>query len=95
MAELLNLTAPINQNITTSTWKVVFLQMDMESSRIIIRVKSNLDVYKEILYEGQIAIDYMKALNLMNFSTNSMQKRILQRLSTDGVLVGAVSGVPD
>jgi len=37
----------------------------------------------------------LKAQNKMNFSVNSRQKRIFQQLTTDGVLLGTVSGVPD
>lgn len=37
----------------------------------------------------------LKAQNKMNFSTISRQKRIYQQLTTDGVLVGSVTGSPD
>lgn len=37
----------------------------------------------------------LKAQNKMNFSINSRQKRIYQQLTTDGVLIGTVTGAPD
>lgn len=94
MAEQLDLTTPEVVSKTTTSYQVVFLQMDWDLKLINVRVKSNLGERKEILYEGQIAVDYMRTLNTGNFSVNSLHKRILQRLSADGVLVGTVSGVP-
>ena len=37
----------------------------------------------------------LRAQNKMNFSVTSRQKRIFQQLTTDGALIGTVSGVPD
>jgi hypothetical protein len=95
MAEQLDLTTPIVESKTTRNYKVVFIQMDIELKTIVIHVKSDLSERKEILYTGQVAVDYVKFINTANFSVKSLNKWILQRLSTDGVLVGTVSGAPD
>jgi hypothetical protein len=46
-------------------------------------------------YHGPEALDLMKWMNTANFTTTSMHKRILQKLSNDGVLPGTVTGTPD
>jgi hypothetical protein len=46
-------------------------------------------------YSGQTAIDFIKYINTANFSTTSLNKRILQKLSNDGVIPGTVTGAPD
>jgi hypothetical protein len=37
----------------------------------------------------------MAALNKADLSSNSLQKRVLQKLIDDGVIPGTVSGAPD
>jgi hypothetical protein len=46
-------------------------------------------------YEGAEACTMLRALNKANLTTNSLHKRILDRLIADKVLVGAVAGVPE
>jgi hypothetical protein len=46
-------------------------------------------------YTGQTALDYIKFINTANFTTKSLHKRILERLASDGVLPGTVTGTPD
>jgi len=47
------------------------------------------------LIQNPQATVLMRALNKADLSTNSLQKRIMERLVTDGVLTGTISGVPD
>lgn len=95
MAEKLDLTTPEVVSKITVSYRVAFIQLDWELKKIIIYIRSDLGERRAIIYEGQQAVDYMRILNKSNFSINSMHKRILQKLSLDGELVGTVSGVPD
>lgn len=102
--EQLELTDPVTTPaVTTATFKVVGIAMHMETvaavsgapGLIVIELKDNLGVRRSQRYEGQTAIDYMKFINTANFSTKSLHKRILERLSSEGVLPGTVTGAPD
>ena len=104
MAEELILTDPIVDPETVITsYKVVGLNLDFEypitsdqqKGLVGIRLRDNLGGSLYHQYEGDEAIDMMKWMNTANFSTNSMQKRILQKLSNDGVISGTVTGAPD
>jgi len=92
---------------TTSKFKVIMLVLDHETivtfpppaetlpGLVMIKLKDDLGKYHTHQYTGQVAQDYIKFINTANFSTKSMHKRILERLSTDGVLPGTVTGTPD
>lgn len=103
MEELI-LTDPVTEPETTkSSYRVIALYMNYEALSptdinpgiVTIQLKDNLGGFFTHEYTGQIAIDYMKFINTANFSTTSMNKRILQRLSNEGVLSGTVTGAPD
>ncbi len=46
-------------------------------------------------YSGQAAKEFIQFINTADFSTHSLTKRVLNKLSTDGVLPGTVVGEPD
>ena len=62
---------------------------------IVIRLRDNLNVLSSYQYFGADATQMIKTLNTANLSTKSMHKRILEKLSNDGKLVGTVTGAPD
>jgi len=103
--EQLELTDPIvTPGTLTVSYRVLSLLLNWEGQPSIpggilgtvdILLKDNLDGRLSHRYEGQPAIDMMKWLNTANFSVNSMHKRILQKLSNDGVIPGTVTGTPD
>jgi hypothetical protein len=104
MAEELILTDPdVEPEKVVTSYKVVGLNLDFEFpitatqevGLVGIRLRDNLGGALHHQYEGDAAIDMMKWLNTANFSVNSMQKRILQKLSNDGVIPGTVTGTPD
>jgi hypothetical protein len=66
-----------------------------ESGYFRINLKDNLGGLFTHTYIGKEAVDYIKAINTGNFTTKSMNKRILEKLSADGVLPGTVQGTPD
>lgn len=61
-----------------------------------VKVKDNNGGYTYCQYIGQEAHNMIKWLNTANFTTNSMQKRVLQKLMADGKLpLGTVQGTPE
>jgi|RhiMethySRZTD1v2_1073278.scaffolds.fasta_scaffold576679_2 hypothetical protein len=95
MAEQLDLTAPITYPSTTY-YKVAELRLQRESpSSIYVRLKGTNGEHFDHLYEGATALNLIIALNKANLTTNSLEKRILNQLITDGFLSGTVSGSPD
>jgi hypothetical protein len=109
MAEELVITDPIEHPTPpapppTTKYKVVSLTMDVETPPVpapepgllIIKVRDNNGIAITVQYLGAEAMTFIKYMNTANFSTTSMQKRILQKLSNEGYLPpGTVSGVPD
>ena len=104
MAEELVLTDPIQPAPPppTTKYKVLAMLTDREAPtpagpglvRITVADDQGLRSYPE--YTGAEAIDLMRWMNTANFSVNSMQKRVLQKLSGDGKLPpGTVTGTPD
>lgn len=92
MAEALTLTTP--QSVTDYTIDMLKLSWS-EASIVVLLHDTQGDKFK-CTYTGQAATDLMIALNKANLSTNSLQKRILNQLVTDGKLPpGTVTGIPD
>ncbi len=50
---------------------------------------------REFRYEGSIAMTLLLALNTANLTIKSLERRVLERLIADGLLAGAVTGLPD
>lgn len=94
MAEILTLTDFVVPPTVTS-YRVAQLTIKRLPNPIIqIRVVDNLGNIFGHIYDGDTAKDFINQLNTMNFTNTSLENRILQRLSTDGILVGTVSGTP-
>jgi hypothetical protein len=87
----------------SSTYRVMAITLNLEAVSpssgepgfVHIVLRDNLNAPFTHTYEGQVATDMIKALNKANLTTKSMHKRILEKLSTDGVLPGTVTGAPD
>jgi hypothetical protein len=92
MAETLILTTP--QSVTD--YKIVILKLDWNQKSIVIVLEDTQGDKLKKSYSGAEAEALIIALNKANLSTLSLQKRILQRLVTDGLMAdGAVTGSPD
>lgn len=94
--EELELTDPVVT--TTTTYKVQSLTFDtahLSGGYVGIHLIDNLGGRFGHAYTGQEALDYIKFVNTANFTVKSLHKRILERLSADGVLPGTVTGAPD
>lgn len=96
MAETLVLTVPeVVPQITTTDYHVILLRLDIEAKQVSVHVRGSNGERKEFRYENQAAVDLITALNKANLTTKSLQRRILEKLAVDGLLVGTVSGTPD
>lgn len=94
--EELELTEPVVKTRSTYKLEALTLSFSHPSGGLVsIHLVDNIGVPLYHYYEGQTAIDYIKFINTANFTTKSLHKRILERLSTEGVLPGTVVGVPD
>jgi len=94
MAEIVTLTAPIVPP-TLTTYRVVMLSLDWDSASIAIRLKGTNGETKFCGYQGATALSMMTTLNKANLTANSLQKRVLTQLISDGEIAGAISGSPD
>jgi len=96
-AEQIDLTTPYDPDERiTSTMKVERLDLNWGDDRISVFLYSTTNGVKFVHhYTGTQATDLMKALNKADLTTNSLQKRVMNRLVTDGLLEGSVSGSPD
>jgi hypothetical protein len=108
MEELTLTTPEVTPEVVKNKYHVVLFSMDHEAVAMaapppamsepgVVRItlKDNLGGTLTHQYVGKTAIDFIKFINTANFTTNSLHKRILQRLTTDGIIVGTVSGTPD
>lgn len=92
MAETLTLTTP--QSVTT--YIIDMLKLSWTGASIVVLLHDTQGDKYKASYSGQSATDLMVALNKANLTTNSLQKRILNQLVTDGKLpAGTVTGTPD
>jgi hypothetical protein len=90
--ELLTLTTPT----PVTTYRVTALELHWTRAYIRVQLISSLGVAFKAEYTGTEATNLMVGLNKANLSTNSLHKRILERLATDGKLpAGTVTGSPD
>lgn len=97
MAERLTLTTPITPPAPTTTDYVVrSLYLGWEEALIQVVLRDNNGHTLPCTYEGPPATALMIALNKANLTNNSLHKRIINQLTTDGkVPAGAVTGAPD
>lgn len=76
-------------------WEIDTLLLAWRSQIIHIDVISNVGTKRNKEYTGLDAKNKMLALNKANLSTKSLHKRIMEFLVADGVITGAITGVPD
>jgi hypothetical protein len=98
-------TAEVVPEVTTATYRLVFLSLDWERSTILIRLRGEHGETKSFTYGGtdpavtqadrDAALALMVGLNKANLSIKSLQRRVLERLIADGKLSGSITGAPD
>ena len=94
--EVVTLSTPIIKP-NTSSCNVDVITLDVTNSRIVINLVCNN--YERIAkqydsFTTPTGATLLHALNIGNFSTNSLMKAVYNRLITDGVIIGTISGVP-
>ena len=95
MAEKLDLTSAITTPNLTD-YRVASVTFDWDGAQIMIALRGTNGERLVALYTGPTATTLMIALNKIDCSVTSLQKRIINRLVTDGKLpAGTVSGTPD
>lgn len=95
MAEKIDLTTPYKPDPREATdFTVAMLVLDRFGQGVHITLRKN-GVSAEFSYNGDEAMDIMRALNKANLSIKSLDRRILEKLIADGKIVGTISGSPD
>lgn len=96
MAEVLTLTSPPPQPPQLTSWRVAQLHLNWTGANItVVLIGNNNSETLTHTYTGTTATTFMNALNKANLSTTSLHKRVIERLVTDGVIAGTISGSPD
>jgi len=98
MAEQHDLTTPIPAVGGTSFWRVqhITLHYDGDDSYIKIGLVGENSERKSVGYTGDEAAVLIRQLNTANLSVNSLHKRVMGKITTDGLIgAGSVSGTPD
>jgi hypothetical protein len=93
--EIVTLTTPAVQTATTCT--VTFIGLELTTNRITVNVQPNVGSQITKVYDASTVptgASLLSTLNRSNFTTNSLIKAVYNRLSTDGVCAGTVSGTP-
>ena len=94
MSEQLDLSAPIVPPSITS-YRVTVLHLDWNAPSVKVGLTGSDGSAPIFSYAGNEASALMTVLNTANLSTTSLQKRVLQKLTTDGKLpAGSVTGTP-
>lgn len=96
MPESVDLTAPIAKPSITN-YALDYLTLDVGNSSILVVLKGNTGDTIQKVYNSTTTptgASLLSALNTSNNSTTSLIKRVYNRLISDGVLVGSVSGSP-
>ena len=91
--EQVDLQVPI-QPPSTTHYRISRLTLDWDAACIDIVLRDNLGGTQTFTYNGQEATNLMVLLNTANLTNNSLHKRTMNRLITDGKLMGAVTGTP-
>ena len=84
--------------ITADQFYVGGLNLNWIDKEITIVLASDVNAWtatKTVKYEGALAESLMILLNKADLSSNSLQRRIIQRLIDDGYVQGTISGTPD
>ena len=92
--ERLDLTTPVTTPNQTD-WKVDELHFEWTAARITVVLKGTNGERLRHVYMGATASSLMTTLNKANLTTNSLHRRVLTQLVSDGVIAGTVAGTPD
>ena len=81
---------------STPDYRIDLLTLDWAGARIRVELRCvTTEKRRAFDYTGATATNLMRALNTADLTTNSLHKRVLNRLIADGKLAGSVTGSPD
>lgn len=92
--EQANLTTP-EVKPTNTHWKIERVLLDWSTEAIHVSLTGANNEAKFHSYHGNTATTLLRQLNIANLAGQSLHKRILNRLITDGIISGTVTGAPD
>jgi len=92
--EQIDLSTPITQPSITN-YRLNKLDLRWLDQHIRIELVADSGEVIEHSYDGDIARNLMIALNKMDLSVKSLQRRVMEKLIADGIISGAISGAPD
>jgi len=101
MEELVLTDPVVIPGVTKSKFHIISLTFGMEGGPdtppaiVSINLRDDNNIPHHHAYTGQEAQDFIKFVNTGNFTTKSLNKRVLEKLSTDGILPGTVTGAPE
>jgi len=79
---------------SASTLQVDSLLLNWRDKRIVVHLGDG-NLQKMVEYTGAEAENLMITLNKANLTTNSLHKRVINKLIADGHIAGSISGSPD
>lgn len=97
MSERIYLSEPYQpQQLAALSFEICRLDLNWGAQSILVELfDPDTNIRRKFCYEGQTAINLMKALNKANLSTKSLHRRVIEKLINDGKLDGTISGDPD
>ena len=95
MAEKIDLGSPAQAKPGTVSWRPFLININWDAETIKIGFRGDNEEYTSIAYEGATAIALMAALNKADLGVKSLHRRIMERVISDGLLSGTISGTPD
>lgn len=90
MAEIV--TTPLAAQNKTYEVKEIYLNWDTQYIKIVLQDSNGARPAFE--FSGDVSVNMMKILNTANLTNNSLHKRILTFLLSNGLIAGTISGVP-
>lgn len=96
MAEQIDL-AVVETKPSNATYHLERLTLDIDAGTIYVQLKGANGEALSKMYDKTTTptgATLLTALNTSNNSVTSLIRRVYQRLTTDGVLAGTISGVP-
>ena len=81
---------------TCTNYRIANLFLDWDGQLITVSLRCTATGrVQTFTYSGTEARNMMIALNTANLSTNSLHRRIMDKLLADGKIAGTVTGTPD
>lgn len=81
-------------NLVSKTYEVQELYLNWAGKLVRVVLQDSSGARPVYEFTGDEALNLMRILNTANLTNNSLHKRILTYLTNQGLLAGAITGVP-